>query len=272
MPMGISVPKEYRFACADASKLEIEFDFVDTLRSPEEYSLEFDNLAISAGFENQENIVIAESGNIVNIPIPNNCRPNNYSATIIFKDPSAICGDISVSVDFDVYYSSTILQSKFDNLITVLDETANGGYSFVEGEYIWFLNGDTIDGINTPYLYLGENVVFGPEDCYFLELKRVDDGVVMRTCPICPKMETDIDDIYELEEFLPVTLFEKNQRIVIDNLDEGVVEVYTLTGQLLDTYKVGVDDKSIVAPNESGFYILRVVMSNYVVGYKIQVK
>lgn len=272
LPMGISVPKEYRFACADASKLEIEFDFVDTLRSPEEYSLEFDNLAISAGFENQENIVIAESGNIVNIPIPNNCRPNNYSATIIFKDPSAICGDISVSVDFDVYYSSTILQSKFDNLITVLDETANGGYSFVEGEYIWFLNGDTIDGINTPYLYLGENVVFGPEDCYFLELKRVDDGVVMRTCPICPKMETDIDDIYELEEILPVTLFEKNQRIVIDNLDEGVVEVYTLTGQLLDTYKVGVDDKSIVAPNESGFYILRVVMSNYVMGYKIQVK
>ena len=68
------------------------------------------------------------------------------------------------------------------------------------------------------------------------------------------------------------TLFEKNQRIVIDNLEEGVVGIFTLTGQLVNEYHVKEFDSMIVAPSQAGTYVLRVITSDYTVGYKIQVK
>ena len=122
------------------------------------------------------------------------------------------------------------------------------------------------------FMYIGEGNVFGVDDCYYLEVMRKDDGVVMRTCEICPGMYTDIDDVYALEELLPITLFEKNQRIVIDNLGDGVVGIFTLTGQLLNEYQVKKDDSIIVAPSQVGTYVLRVVTQEYTIGYKIQVK
>ena len=122
------------------------------------------------------------------------------------------------------------------------------------------------------YLYLGIGEEFAVDDCYYLELMRKDDGVVMRTCEICPGMDTDIDDVYALYELLPITLFEKYQRIVIDNLEEGVVGIFTLTGQLVNEYHVKEFDSMIVAPSQAGTYVLRVITSDYTVGYKIQVK
>ena len=46
------------------------------------------------------------------------------------------------------------------------------------------------------YLFLPEGEVFGENDCYFIVVKRKDDGVVMRTCEICPGVTTAIDDVF----------------------------------------------------------------------------
>ena len=113
----------------------------------------------------------------------------------MLKDDLGFCGDLQIPINFDVYYSSSILQPKFGNLITILDKTSNGGYEF-EDEYQWYKNEVLIEGEQKSFLYLPEGEVFGDNDCYYLVVKRKDDGVVMRTCEICPGVTTSINDVF----------------------------------------------------------------------------
>lgn len=271
LPLGISVDDAYKFVCADDNSLDVEYVFIDSLREPFNYSIVFDSLAHQCGFVDKTNIGLNGNNGSIVIDIPNGCRPNSYTATLIFEDSTSICGDISIPVDFDVYYSASILQPKFNNLIAVLDASENGGYSFVEGEYKWFRNNELLGNDTLSYLYLGDGVEFVEGDCYYLEVRRVDDGVVMRSCEICPT-KTPIEDVLASEDILPITLFEKNQSIVINDLLEGHAAIYSLTGQLVSSYKITPDMSMIAAPSYSGTYILRIVTNDYSISYKIRVK
>ncbi len=268
--VDVSLPQDW--VCADGASLDVDIDFIDALHLPSIYSIEYDSLAHSAGFVDVNNASITYMDTIISLVIPEGCRPNTYTASIIFKDTTAICGDLSFDVSFDVYYSSTLLQPKFGNLITVLDETTNGGYSFVDGEYIWFLNGDTIPGINTPYLYLPEGEVFKESDCYYLVVKREDDGVVTRSCEICPAIYTDIDDIYSEQIDLFITSFAAGQPFRIDNFNGGKVYIYSITGVLLSEYIVEDNLSYIEAPMQEGFYIVYLESSQDTKVFKIRVK
>lgn len=271
-PMSDVVLDSSLFVCADDKKLSIGYDFIGGSRQPSGCSILFSDLAKDNGFVDLQKVEMDYVNNQLLIDIPQNCRPNKYSATLLFKDTTGMCGDASFDISFDVYYSSSILQPKFGNTIALYDSAHNGGYSFVESEYQWYKNNEILLDDTLSYLYLGIGEEFAVDDCYYLELMRKDDGVVMRTCEICPGMDTDIDDVYALDELLPITLFAKNQRIVIDNLEEGVVGIFTLTGQLVNEYHVKEFDSMIVAPSQAGTYVLRVITSDYTVGYKIQVK
>lgn len=272
LPLGIDIDDEYRFVCADDGNLSIEYTFVDTLRKPFNYSVIFDSLAHKYGFIDEINVKIDENEKNIVIDIPDNCRPNSYTAILVFDDTISACGDISVPIDFDVYYSASILQPKFGNLITVLDADDNGGYSFSEGEYRWFRNNELLENDTLPYLYLGDNVKFDSNDCYYLEVKRVDDGVVARTCDICPGMDTPIEDVRESEFYIQSTLLDKGQTILLDNVVEGEVRIYAITGQLVNSFEISDLASVLTAPYQSGIYILYVMTPNYTVSYKIQVR
>ena len=102
-------------------------------------------------------------------------------------------------------------------------------------------------------------------------LKRADDGVVMRTCEICPNA-SPVDDIVESDVNISATLLAKGQPILIENLDEGCVNIYSFTGQLIDRYQVNTDFIEIAAPQMSGFYLLEIKTSEYNLVYRIYVK
>ena len=114
-------------------------------------------------------------------------------------------------------------------------DAAYGGYEF--DEYRWFRDGVLIPDENNAFYYLNGGV-FGSE-CYYLEVRRKDDGVVMRTCEICPGETTAIDDVFLSDkELLQYSLFQPGQRINIDNISVGYVKIYTFTGQLLYSYNM----------------------------------
>ena len=269
--VNASVDDAVRNLCADEKELRIEYNVPAGERGPSEYSVIFDDFAKQNGFVDGDFIVGNENVFIINIP--DNCRPNRYAATILLKDTSSLCGDISIPVEFDVYYSSSIMVAKFGNLITLYDAENNGGYLFVDGEYRWFKNGEELIGENQSYYYLPDGESFNPDDCFYMIVKRADDGVVMQTCEICPGGRTFVDDVLvEDGVYLGNTILEPSQRIKIENFNNGYVNIYTVSGQLVYSCKVLSEDTDIYAPQQSGVYMLQIVTNNDMKVYKIKIK
>ncbi len=270
-PLGIYIDSVYRFVCADNRVLNVEYQLVDSLRNPVNYSILFDSLALQYGFVDQENIDFSGNGDI-DILLPDNCRPNTYSVTLLFEDTIGVCGDISIPINFDVYYSANILQPKFGNLITVLNETANGGYEFVDGVYEWYKNGELLDTVNGAFYYLAGGGEFAPGDCFYLVPKRADDGVAIRTCEICPGGGTSVVDVYESDLLIESTVLKQGESVILDGFEEGIANVYSFTGLLISSYNIDGNYNYITAPSKTGFYILQIKTENRSYVYKIWVK
>ena len=271
-PLGVYISDEPKFACADAESLEVEYYVDPDLRSPKLFSVTFDSLAISEGFVNQTDVIFDEDNGVYNIMLPKVCRPNHYTATFAFEDSTGVCGDVLIPIEFDVYYSDTIFLQKFGNLLTVKNEEYNGGFSFDSDSCRWYsADGVFLEDYTGAFLYL-ESDKFEEDDCYYVELYRIDDKVRMRTCVICPASLTTIDGVVESGDVLLSTLFRPNQHIQIDNLEDGLVQLFSLTGQLIDEVVVKDGNLLIYAPAKEGLYLLRIQSDNYNIVSKIQVK
>ena len=261
------------YACADDDSLCILVEAGEGMRLPSEYSLQFNDFAKSMGFVDVVGADFDEENMTVCIDIPEACRPNSYSVTVSFLDETAVCGDVTMDVNFDVYYASSILEAKFGNLLTIYDSAYNGGYTFVDNEYRWYKNDELMLNENGTFVYLEEGEEFNGKDCYYVELKRTDDGVVMRTCEICPEMGTGVDDIFEGEGLLDVTIFNSGSTMQIDDFGGGYIKLYSFVGQLIGSYSIDSGNTlEIDLPNEEGFYLLQVIGSKVNGVYKIWVK
>lgn len=266
-PVAVDIKDEYRFVCADDKTLSIEYSSKNGYKEPQLYSILFDNQAKQAGFEDVENATIG-NGNALDIKIPESCRPNTYTATLYFKGETLVCQDFSLPITFDVYYSPSIFDIKFNNLITLFDAQNNGGYTFVQ--YKWYRNGELLENDTTSFYYLPEGEYFVGEDCYYAILERSDDGVIMPTCEICPGASTDNEIITHHELLIP-TLLNPSETIFVDQVESGSAFIYTLTGQLLYIYNFD-NTNSITVPSQSGFYFLQIKTANADYVYKIKVK
>ena len=129
-----------------------------------------------------------------------------------------------------------------------------------------------MEGEINSYYYVGDNQYFEDGDCYYLEVTRASDLVKTRSCPVCPTTQTDLDDILSSDITVSATLLNSNQTILINGLNGGYVKIYTLTGQLVNSYDVDGDMIVIPAPVKSGFYILQIQSESDLVSYKIRVK
>ena len=268
-PIEVDLYADSLFACADDDSLLVYYALPgDNQRVPVSYSILFDDFAKGAGFRDMLDVPFNGSNDYFSVEIPNLCRPNKYNATLVVKDENSLCGDVSMSFAFDIYYSSSLLEAKFDDVIAIYDADNNGGYSFTE--YQWYRNDEILEGETNSYLYL-ETDEFDGVDCFYVLLKRKDDGVVARTCEICPGVNTSIDDILSDEMLIVSTLLVPGANIEFVNVDRAKVGVYTITGQLLEIYDV-VNNDIIKAPVMSGLYLLQIETENQTVVYKIQIK
>ena len=264
-PIAANVDNGYKWLCADDSILYVDYELIEGAREPFIYSVVFDMPAANAGFVDVHDIEVDSDNQRFEIALPNNCRPNTYTANILIKDTISTCGDVVFPINFDVYYSSSILESKFDNLITVLSPEVNGGYDF--DMYRWYRNGELIPGEEKAFYYL-EGGVFGGE-CYYLEVRRVDDNVIMRTCEICPGSGTPVDDVYATDPYVVNTIVKSGESVVIANVDQAIVNLYTVTGQLLETQIIANQGDLVKLTTTPGIYLLQVATSTEIFTTKI---
>jgi hypothetical protein len=71
---------------------------------------------------------------------------------------------------------------------------------------------------------------------------------------------------------ISATVLSAGQPILLENAGIGDVNIYTLTGQLLHSYRIDLDNNQIPAPTVGGLYILQIKTEDRNITYKIWVK
>lgn len=230
--------------CQDETKIEIPIEI--GLGIPTTYSITFDQLALDAGFVNVvDKDLVAPS---IIFDVPEKCKPNYYSATLDVKDVA--CKDLQFVIKFDVLYSSSIIQQKWNDALALLNDKFNGGYKFLS--YQWYKNGVAMPGEIGSYYYLkdGQELVEG--DMYSVMLTRVDDGVIIPSCEMTPVLKPSFDDFISISSIANV-----RQSVNVKLATEFTsLSVYSSVGQLIYSMNVESNDFNIIMPDNAGLYFV----------------
>jgi len=190
-----------------------------------------------------------ENGNKIRIDIPTDIYPDIYTCTIELINLNACANKKFVNVTFDVYYPSSIMQQKWDNVIALLNEYYNGGYQFTG--YQWFKNGYIMQNETNSYIYLG-NTPLNLTDEYYVELTRPD-GSKMFSCPAELKAVQPPVSVY------PTVVSSGGNITIYKSPKKAVVKIYTVTGILVGSNNLDENQiNTIAAPPQQGIYLLEI--------------
>jgi antitoxin (DNA-binding transcriptional repressor) of toxin-antitoxin stability system len=91
----------------------------------------------------------------------------------------------------------------------------------------------------------------------------------MRTCEICPGAGTPVDNIFASNVYVENTIVKAGEVIVIANVNRAVVDLYTLTGQLVKTQHIESPGDLVKSTSIPGVYLLQVTTSTEIFTTKI---
>ena len=154
---------------------------------PISYSLYYDSIAHAAGFEDVEDIPIAQGETSLVLDVPyfaektSYPRPGKYQARIAF-DNGVCLSDSLMTIDFDatMNYPSWVTEQRFGDMIALLNENLNGGYTWTR--YQWYQGDTKLEGQTQPYLYIPTGLVVGAQ--YHVRLTRQGENESIASCPI----------------------------------------------------------------------------------------
>ncbi|MDR0829281.1 MAG: hypothetical protein LBN95_04105, partial [Prevotellaceae bacterium] len=214
---------------------------------PSNYTITFEQNALNNGFVNQSGAYANE----IRVDFPASVYPDSYKFTITFYNNITDCGEqIIDKIDFDVYYPSSIMQQKWDDVIALKNSYYNGGYDFAG--YQWYKNdGEKLVGQTHSYIYLGDDVL-NPGDEYYVLITRAD-ASTMFSCPL-----TATEPKPSVSEFPTIV---KNGNIVTIFLTKDLKDarLWTVTGILLEkniTLRAPVHQLAL--PQTAGVYLLEI--------------
>ena len=223
------------YYCADEDKMHITFDLLA--------GSVFDSLEIHFDTPQLRDTVIYDSSNPavdIDIPHPENILPGYYTATLKFYQ--FCCGTHTEVRPFNIRYRSSIIEQKWNDVITVLSPNYNGGYTFTG--FQWYKNGELLLGETRSYLYQPLDM----DAEYYVVLTR-EDGSQVETCPIRPEH-------HEQETAYPTVVTANH--IVHVNLDKPTkVYIYSTLGQLVNSYSLTAGDAVFQTPAQAGIYVIR---------------
>ena len=245
--------------CPDQDNLQVQFTY--TAGRPETYRLIFDDRASQQHFEPVEGVVVAGTTGIT-IPMPYDVlrpnsypRPDDYTATLVITDR---CDKQTLyPLSFTILYPSSIILQKWNDVLAILGEKANGGMTF--SSIRWYHNGNPIEGQgeHNSYIYQLPNLIYGTP--YWAELTRADDGKTFVTCPFYPQQK--IPQRLPSRELIELSAVNPNdtRRIFITTELGGQYIVYDITGKMLQRGSFGGDsgyEISLDKTYTSGSYMI----------------
>ena len=184
-----------------------------------------------------------ENGAMV-IPMVEGVKPNRYKATLSFGELA--CGGDDIDLLVDVYYPSSVIAQRWNDVLAVRNSEYNGGYEFVD--YQWYKNDEPISGATSSILY--EDLDFDAE--YSVLLTR-NDGVKEMVCAVKP---TRFDDTKE-----SVVVFSSNSssQVVVKAPKSAQVRVWSTTGLLLGEYSIDKGENIFNLDKQVGVYFLEFI-------------
>ncbi|MDR0829957.1 MAG: immunoglobulin domain-containing protein [Prevotellaceae bacterium] len=233
--------------CADDGSFLVNFQ--TSGRIPECFSVNFPQNAKNAGFVD----IVCENinGNSLEIPLPKNICPNNYSMELIFEYENNL--QKTANVNFTVLYATSVMQQKWNDVIALKNAYYNGGYEF--SAYRWYKDMKEIVGEIRSYIYLGEEE-FDFVSEYRALLTRASDGITLFTCPLVPEKHTEISKF-------PTIVTSGNTITIYFTKDLKEARLWTVTGILLQTQKtLRAPVNQINLPQASGVYLLEIQLDN----------
>lgn len=222
------------YSCADDGELYFMLNIADG---------QFDSLVIRFNTPQLRDTTIYDSSvRVVAIPYSDTITPGHYSATLVFYQ--FCCGIYRETRDIEVRYRSSIVEQKWNDVLTLLAPKYNGGYSFTAIQ--WYKNGEPLAGENNPYLY--QTLDLDAE--YYVELTN-SDGVTMKTCPVQP--------VYHEQQTPFPTIVNAGQQMPLYLEQETMVWYFYISGQFLSSARLPQGYTSLTAPATTGVYILKSV-------------
>lgn len=232
-------------ACADDRNVSVPFSVIKGYISG--YDLVFDQKALKAGFSKDSSHMAADT--LISLALPEMCRPDIYTAALIFKD--VICDEILIPVSIEIHYPQSIIAQKWNDVLAVQNAAYNGGYEF--SAFQWYRNGSPMEGEVHPYYYSGQNTPFNAADVYHAVLTRADDGVSIPTCPVAITQRTDVS-AYPIQTVVPM-----GAPLKITGTDAGTkatARIYNAAGQLCAEAEISAGISEMAVPQTAGVYIL----------------
>lgn len=214
---------------------------------PTKYTLTFKS---GSAFAQSDGEYTPDAANQIVVPIPVDIRPDKYTVNIKFEDNKYGCPGTTLDIPFVVDYKSATIEQNWNDVIAVLNNKYNGGYSL--NKYQWYKNGEPIAGETKSYLYVSSGLEVGAK--YNVELTRVGEDYAIFTCPIEAKPYTANATPSIVGGASPVRVYD---------ISEGAnVYIYSVTGMLVSQQRITPDSPEYIAPQASGIYIVKFVMDS----------
>ncbi len=221
-------------ACADEEQLFITLNI---------NAGQFDSLGITFNTPwLRDTMIYDNSIRSITIPYPEDVTPGHYVAKLTFYQ--FCCGEYVERQNFEIRYRSSIVEQKWNDVLTVLSPKYNGGFEFTA--FQWYKDGQPIPGETHSYLY--QPLDFDSE--YYVELTR-SDGLVMTTCPVQP--------VHHDEQTPYPTIVKAAQRIPMYMEHPATIWYYTVSGQLVTTFGMPQGYTELPTPEQKGAYIIKSV-------------
>ena len=238
--------------CADDGYFSLMLSNSTDAVLPTNYKVDFAEKTVPSGFSNFVNQQGIISSNEIFVQMPTNVYPDKYTFTLTLSSNIIGCEDQSYVLDYCyILYPKSIMEQKWNNVISLLNEYYNGGYKFYG--YQWYRNDQQLPGETHSYIYLQNgNLVQG--DLYTVLITR-EDGTQMLSCPF----EAHIPNA---EIYTNPTIVNGGEVIKISLPDhDATVRLITVTGIVLSSQKVN-SGCEIVAPIQQGVYLLEILSGN----------
>ena len=250
--------------CADDDAYELFYRY--TGRDPIAFSLYYNDFGHQYGFEDQIDIPITttEELAVLTIPMPfrdddkrKYPRPDHYPVKLVLDNGICTNPDLcSTDTSIVLNYPSWVTEQRFRDVIAILQEDYNGGYTF--SHYQWYRNGEPIPGEALPYLYIPRELDSDTVE-YSVRLIREGETESYQTCPIRIYDDFGTDTIAPYMGYLsvvPTCVSTGNPVISILSRHKGTYNIGSVTGKLITSGSFTPDVTEVRLPAQEGIYIV----------------
>ena len=179
-------------------------------------------------------------------------KPDIYHGSVTFYD--SISGNVTIPFALELRYNSYVIAQRWNDVLAIRNYEHNGNFNF--SDFQWYKDGVPILGATQSYYYAEKKL--DPDAEYTALVPRQEDGVSLFICSVKPAIvvSTDKPDI--------PTLVPPNQPMTIANKKKpfnGIACWFTPAGVNVRTQHIS-DGFGVVSPNQSGIYILTIVLED----------